>query len=95
MNYERKNETRTRKKSKNIEKHFKKTTNKQIKGKKGENNGNFWKTNLQVELSFEFYNFSSNTYKRDLGEGINTNVGKESNQMHNNKALKGLMKQQE
>jgi hypothetical protein len=46
-------------------------------------------------LSFEFYNFSSNTYKRDLGEGINTNVGKESNQMHNNKALKGLMKQQE
>jgi len=45
-------------------------------------------------LNFEFYNFSSNICKRDLGEGINTNVDKEGNQMHNNKALKGLMKQQ-
>jgi hypothetical protein len=45
-------------------------------------------------LSFEFYNFSSNTCKRDLGEGINTNVDKESNQLHNNKTLKGLMNQQ-
>jgi hypothetical protein len=34
MDCERKNKTRTRKKSKNITKHFKKTTNKQIKEKK-------------------------------------------------------------
>jgi hypothetical protein len=54
----------------------------------------FWKTNLQVELSFEFYNFSSNTCKKDLAEGININVDKENNQMHDNKAFKGLIKQQ-
>ncbi len=90
MNYERKNERRTRKKSKNIEKHFKETPTNKKRWKQWK----FWKTNLQVELSFEFYNFSSNTCKRDLGEGINTNVDKESNQLHNNKTLKGLMNQQ-
>jgi hypothetical protein len=34
MNYERKNETRTRKKSKNIEKHFKKQPTSKLRKKK-------------------------------------------------------------